>query len=512
MNDRPTGPAGEDPRDAYFDVSALRQDIGRQVGSASRIILLVALLKSVQQFAGLAILARLIPPAEYGLFALSMPAVTLALALSNMGLPQAIIQRARITHGEVSTLFWMNLAFSVIAAAAVAACSGLAAHVYGEPRLAAVFAWVSLGIVFSAMAGQYAAILRRKLRVRSSEMMLLYGELAGLALAIGGALLGMSYWALVLQQVAAPLISVLLLALASGWLPSAPWKARLRGSGEALAFGSFVAGQAILNRLTMFAGTAVSGAVIDPAASGLFHRARLLGDMPTRRVLTPLAGAFIPTLSRLQDDPPALRDMYVRLISRANLLVLPAAVLMASGAAPIVQILLGRSWDEAVPLVFWMSLFILRAGVNSGLQYVMIACGQSRPLFANAAIRLAIVAATVWYASRYGLVAMTAANMLVEVFLTLPLMIARTVRHTPLTLRCVATAGLGDMLLAVLFAALLIYGANPVLEPLPAAAHLAALAVLTGLLYALRIAVSPGLRAEAAGLLRRLAGRLGRKR
>lgn len=507
-----TGPVlTDDPRDAYFDTSALTRDIGRQAGAASIIILLVSVLKIGQQFIGLAILARLIPPSEYGIFALTIPIVTLALALSNFGLPQAIIQRAKIGHSEVTTLFWINVGFATMAAGLVAACSGWVAKIYDQPQLSPVFATVAISIVFSAVAGQYAAILRRRLRVRQSELMQLAGELGGLVVAIIGAAAGLSYWALVLQQIVSPLLSMILMASVCGWRPSGPRHVNIKEARASLSFGGFVAGQAILVRLSRYAGTMIVGAVVDATAAGLFMRARQLAEIPARRVMTPLAGAFIPAMSRLQDDPKAQCEMYVRLISRSNVIVMPVAVMMAAGADPAVRVLLGPTWIETAPLLFWMSLFILRNGANAGLHYMLMACGQSRALFVNSFIRLVLVSVTVWYTARFGLVAMTAANMLVELLITLPMMLERALRHTPLTMRYVARASLVDMLLAIVLAGLLILFVNPAIDALPDLVELIILGLLTATAYGVRIVLSPDFRRDALGVIDRIGGRFLRR-
>jgi O-antigen/teichoic acid export membrane protein len=63
------------------------------------------------QMASTMVLARLLTPADYGLIAM-VSAVTGFLGMfSSMGLSTATIQRAEVTHDQVSTLFWINAAW-----------------------------------------------------------------------------------------------------------------------------------------------------------------------------------------------------------------------------------------------------------------------------------------------------------------------------------------------------------------------------------------------------------------
>jgi len=507
MSDEPSTPA-RDPRDAIFDVGGLHRGMGRKVGNASMVILAVSALKVLIQFGGLAILARLIPPAEYGVFALAMPAVGMAIVLSNFGLPQAIVQRRQLDHAQVSTLFWVGVTIAAAMAAMVAALGGAAARVFDLPALAALYPAVAVAIVFATMSGQYAAILRRRLRVRLSEMLLLGGEVVALAAAIAAALGGLGYWALAIQQIVAQAAGFSFLAIATGWAPSAPWLARLGPVRGALGFGGFVAGQSLLNQLLQYVGTVIAGAQLGPEPTGLFHRARNLGGLPSKRIMTPLSNAIVPSLSRLQDDPEAMRAMFTRLISRANLLQMPVAVVVAAGAGPIVALLLGPGWAAMAPLLAWMSLFTLRAGANHGLRYALMSTGHSRPLFVQTALRCAIVSTAIYLAAGHGLEAMVKAYVLSELFLTLPLMMAFAARYTPIGLGVIARTSLLDMGLAAVTAGALILWVNPRLEASPAIVHLAVLCALAGAVTGLRILATPGMRRDVRGVLARLATRL----
>lgn len=496
MSSASPAPPGGDPRDAFFDVSGLKKGMGRKVGKASIGVLVISFTKVALLFGGIMITARLIPPAEYGIFALAMPAIAIALSLSNFGLPQAVVQRATITHAEVSTLFWLNTLFSVVMGLIVVACAGLAARIFNQPEVADVYRVIALSIVFSAMLGQYGAIMRRRLKIVEFEKLILAGDIAGLVVAVITALAGWSYWALVAQQIVSQAVPLGLAMWRTGWTPSSLAQARFGQVIDAVAFGGYIAGMGILNRLMTYTGTVVAGAMLGPAATGVYTRAVRLGNLPPLRIMQPLSGTIMPAFSRLQDDPDALRAMFVRMISRANLILLPVAVIVAAGADPLVAILLGPDWSAAGPLMFWLSIMTLRAGANHGLRYALLSHGHSRALFLTALIRFGVVIAAIWTGAGYGLEAMTAAYMLAELFITLPMMMILATWLTPVTFGTIARASLGGIGFAVLLAAMLILLVNPRIADLPALVEMIVLIGLTGLAYGLMILAIPSLRKD----------------
>ncbi|WP_165971761.1 lipopolysaccharide biosynthesis protein [Meridianimarinicoccus aquatilis] len=493
--------AAADPRDAIFDTTEMEQQLGRRAGRASIFVLAISILKIAQQIGSIAIIARLIPPEDYGIFAMALPGVMIALALSNFGLPQAIVQRRTINHMHVSALFWLNLAFASVMMVVLAALAWPAAAYYGEPRVVPVFQVISLSLLFSAMSSQYLSILRRTLRIRAAELSTLVAELLGLAVAVIAALWGLSYWALVLQQLVTPILKTVFMAVQCRWWPSAPHNVRFRDAMGSVSFGGFVAGFAILHRLTEYSGTVVAGSFFTPAAAGLFYRARNLAGIPPLRLIIPLSGVFVPTLSRLQDTPEEFRRMFVRLISRANLALLPIAVFVAAASDPLVALLMGPDWSEAAPLLFWMSLFTLREGGTSGLQFAFIACGKSRALFGFAALRLVLVAGALAAGAQHGLLAMAVAYTLCELLITLPLMVAVAHRVTPISPR-VFLAGSGlDMILAAALAAVLAWGVAPLVTGLPVLAQLVVLGAAVAGVYGVRVAISKDLRGDVRRVL-----------
>lgn len=496
-----------DPRDRIFELAAGTRGIGRRAGGASIMVLAVSFFKVALQLGSIAILARLIPPAEYAVFVLALPGVVIATALSNFGLPQAIIQKPAITHLQVSTLFWANAAFALVATVAVMLLSVPAAGWFDDPRVTPVFQVIAFSVLLSALSSQYIAIMRRTLRIRMAESMNLVAEVGAVVLAVLAALAGWSYWALVLQQLALPLINLVLLAVILRWWPSGPHRARFQDARTSLVFGGFVAGSSIMARLSEYIGTVIVGATLGATPTALYYRATNLAMMPQRRVMAPLAAVITPTLSRLQDDPAAQVALFGRFVSRSNLLLLPVGVGIATGAPWIVALLLGSAWTDVAPLLFWASMFTLSASLRGALQNLFFACGQSRPFFGVSVARLVLVALALFGLSRFGLETMMAGYMLTELLVLLPLTVAVATRVTPVRWRDVLQQCGADVVFAIALAAILLAGVVPRLEGWASVPALGILGLLIAAAYGVRVALSPTLRHDVVRALVQATGR-----
>ncbi|MEL6551564.1 MAG: oligosaccharide flippase family protein [Pseudomonadota bacterium] len=483
-----------DPRDAAFATAHDPARHGARVGTASVAVLALSALKTLLLFGGIMITARLIPPAEFSVFALAMAALMIALKLSNFGLPQAILQRPDMTHGAATAIFWTNVGFAGLGAVLVAGLGPPAAVLFGNPRVAPVFAALALNVVLAALIGQFGAVLQRRLETARLARHETLAEALGLGAAIAAALAGWSYWALVLQQVVMSLVLVGLTARSAGWRPSPPWRADFRDVRGTLGFGGALAGAALAQRLTLDMGTLIAGARLGDMATGLFQRAARIGSLPAERVTVPLAATFTWSLARLQDAPTDLRQSYVRLASRTALVMFPIGVLMAVASAPLTAVLLGPDWAGAAPLLMLFSLMVVHAGIFDGLRALLISTGRTDVLLVHGLLRLALVTTALLLASDAGLVPMAAAFMAVDLLVALPLALALTLRATPLYLRDVVRALGPALLVAIALAAMLKLLVAPALEPLPAVAEVAILGALTLAGFAAFAASSAALR------------------
>lgn len=512
MKNSPSSSGTPDPRDALFDTTEVEKGLKRKTAAASFLILSMAALKTVQQFAAIAILARLIPPSEYGIYALAVPAVMLGMALSTFGLPQALVQRREMTHDLASTLFWLNVIFGLAAAGLVAAVALPAAAYYDELRVVPVFYAVTAAVFFAALAGLYSAVLRRQMRFRELEVTVLFCELAGLAIAVIAAFAGLSYWALVLQQLSIPFLTLVSLMAITGWRPSLPHRMGLRRAWGAVAFGGWVGGFTLLNHLVNYMGTVITGGNFSEVATSLFYRSRNLANLPTLKIVRPLSNVLIPSMSRLQDQPEELRDMFRTSFNRLTLLMFPVGLVLWTAAEPVTLVLLGPNWIEVAPLLAWMSAFTFIAPAEWSLRFVLLGCGHSRGLFLLTALRLAAISAALMLAAPYGLERMVAAYVVTELSLTVPAFALLTLRITPISLADIWRSMWIELALIGWLAALLTLWVMPAVAGRSAALQLAAAGLVIVAGFGARIAASPVLRRQALGALAAGLGRLRRRK
>jgi PST family polysaccharide transporter len=336
----------------------------------------------------LMILARLLGPKDFGLVGMVTAFTGVLTLFRDFGLSAAAIQRADITEEQVSALFWINVFAGVVLSCVAIAAAPLIAAFYHEPRLTNVTMALAAGFLFNAIGVQHSAILQREMRFTALAVVNTVGLVLGTALAIGGALAGYGYWALVAMTVASPLVSSIGFWLCSGWIPGRP--RRRIGIRSMMHFG----GMLTLNGLVVYVATnfekILLGRYWGVDAVGLYGRAYQLINIPTDNLNAAAGEVGFAALSRLQNDPARLRDYFLKGYTLVLALTVPITIACAVFAGDVVSVLLGPKWAGTVTIFRYLSPTVLVFAIANPLSWMLSSLGMVQRL-----VKMAIALATV---------------------------------------------------------------------------------------------------------------------
>jgi PST family polysaccharide transporter len=326
-----------------------------------------------------AVLARLLTPDDFGLIAMVAAVVGFATLFKDLGLSMATIQRETITHDQVSTLFWINVAVSAILALVVAAASPLVALLYGDDRLIPITIALGATFIFGGLTSQHTALLRRQMRFTALAAIEIIAFALAVVVAITVAYLYRTYWALVAMTAAQALFTMLLAWMLSGWLPG---KARFDSDVRSmLAFGGHLTGFNTLNYFTRNLDNVLIGAIFGAGPLGLYSRAYNLLMLPIRQINGPINGVVMPALSAIQRDDAAFRRYFITSLMVMTAASMPLVVFAMVQARPIVLVLLGDQWEGAVPIFLALGPAAFMGAFNVAPGWLYMAKGRTKALF-----------------------------------------------------------------------------------------------------------------------------------
>ena len=383
----------------------------------------------VIQTAGTVLLARLLSPADFGLFAITMVFVGFGGIVAHLGLGNALIQRRDLTPSHLSTAFWLNLAVGLFLTATLAAVAPLIANAFGQPELTGLVRLVALSFSLQ-LSVVPMALLERELRFRLIAMVETTALGAGLLAAVLGAIAGLGAFALALQAlVSATGLSVLALAAARWWPRATPSR---RSLGDLWSVSGWLTAGSVIGYWSQNTDTLLLGATQQPAQLGYYNRAYNLLLLPLQSMGSVVTRVIVPALATMQTENERSRDAWLRSTGLLALVSFPTCVGIAAGAPALVETLWGQQWLPVIPLLQVLALAGVPWIIAVAAEWLLFARGRARRYFwlalANTAITVvAVVAGLPW--GPLGV----AVGMLVRSFLILPMYVRFCVHEIDVT-------------------------------------------------------------------------------
>jgi O-antigen/teichoic acid export membrane protein len=330
---------------AYFETHKQSGDLGRLALRGGTISVAMQYGNALLQLVTAVVLARLLAPEDFGLFAIFTVITSFAPLLIDFGLGDATTQRSEITRSQVSSLFWLSSGIGLAFAVVVATCSPLIAWIFREPRLEAITLCSAITFVFYGVSNQHLALLRRTMQFAKIAEIQVLGTLIGIVVAISMAICGYGYWALVLRLITSSLCIAIGAWLVCRWRPGFPV---LDNEVKSLVrFGLHVVGFSVTYSIARVVDRIALGLFYRPAVVGYYQNATTLYDNSIFSTLIQLHTVGSAALSKLQSNPDSLRQKYEAALSAVAFFVMPTAAILSVTAQDLTVLLLGEKWRPA---------------------------------------------------------------------------------------------------------------------------------------------------------------------
>ena len=325
------------------------------------------LLNLIAQFTLIAILARKLEPAAFGMLAMASVATRFASYFAQMGGAQTLIQATQITPGMTTAGLFVALAVSTALYAVLAMVAPLFGLYFHVPELVPVLWVFGASLPITALGALPLALLRRQARFRATSTIEVLGYVFGYGLTgVTLASLGYGYWSLVwavlIQQ-----IVVLTLAYGVGHYPLV-WPVPRLDWDRVINLGSRYSIVGFLEFLWSNMEAFVIGRLLGQSGLGLFNRAQLLCNLPVEQAVNTTSKVLFPALSAMHRGPGRLGDGFFVMLLATGIASAALSSGISAAAPDLVAALLGPQWVSAVPLVQ-----LLAASVAA--MFVYVVCG-----------------------------------------------------------------------------------------------------------------------------------------
>ena len=314
--------------------------------------------------------ARLLAPADFGLVAMASPVLAFVSLFADFGLTQATVQRPNISHSQLSLIFWVNCLLSVALAFLTIAVAPLVAEFYHDKRVGPVVMALGATFIISGCYTQHLALLNRRLAFIKLAVIDLISFAAGALVGLTSAFEGLSYWAIVLNQLTSGCVSLLLAWTLTRWIPSCP-----RATADArslLGFGGNITTFNIVNYFARNLDNVLIGRVVGGVELGFYDRAYKLLLLPLSQITGPFGKVATPLLGRLSTEPGPYRRAYMRMLETICMLTYPGVAFALVSSHDLINVVLGPKWDGVAPIFSVLAIGAFFAPISNSTGWLFI--------------------------------------------------------------------------------------------------------------------------------------------
>lgn len=357
---------------------------------------------SLLRLAILAILARLLAPADFGLLTAATFFVDLSNVIHELGFSAAIIQKQKTDSEYLSTAFWTSQGMGVVLCLLLTAISPLVARFYRNPSVQPVLMVLSLSFVIMPLGLLQKVLLQKRLDFRRVAMAEVGAVLVMGGVSIGLAWRGLGVWGLVWGSIAQKATEVVLLWVLDPWRPGRLWnRAAFR---ELFGFGANVLGERIANYLNANLDYPLVGRLLGQAALGYYSLAFQLVTLPLTRVSILVSRVTFAAFSLVQDEQERLQRGYLTTVRYISLLTFPLIAGLFWTAPELLDLIGGGpKWVPAVLPLRIMCLAGMIKSVVTTVGSVLKAKGRPDIGFKWNAATLVITVVALLIGARFGI-------------------------------------------------------------------------------------------------------------
>ncbi|MFZ4518202.1 MAG: lipopolysaccharide biosynthesis protein [Microthrixaceae bacterium] len=409
----------------------------------------------VMRFANIALMAvvaRLVAPAEFGLFTVALTVHAFVTSVAELGVASAVARSDLDIDRIAPTVATISIVTSFTLGALMFGFAQNLADLMGSPDAAAPLRVLSLTVVMIGPFAVPGAQLQREFRQQRLflasvvSFVVSSGVLMVLALNSDGAM------AFAWSRVVGTAIT--------GWflvtgVSKHYWPGFRRSEvSPLLRFGLPLAGANLLSQLLLNVDYVFVSRISGAAKLGLYTLAFNIASWPTAVIGSMLNGVVLPAFSAVKQTDGALGPAMHKATRSVLAVAAPIGFTTLALATPLVATVYGAKWLDAAPVLQILSLYGVIFVTCVLFANIIIAMGRTGVLMIVQVVALAALVPTIALGlHRLGLVGVGVAHIVVICAVTLPtylVAVRRTTRATPLLLARAA----GPPVLAAAVAAL----------------------------------------------------------
>jgi len=330
-------------------------------------------------------------PEDYALYAMIIIVNALGAILVDSGFSNALIRKQSPTQTDLSSVFYFNIAISVLFYFMAFFSAPLFAIYFNQPILTKLIRIMALCIPINSLSLVQNVLLSKKINFKYIATINLAAYFCSGSLSVFLAWKGLGVWVLIIQLLTYYSIRTICLWSVNQWRPGIVYSMKsIRGLwsySSKLLLSSTIS--VIFNHIYTF----FIGKIYPLKQMGFYSQANKYSELPNNTVLSAIQTVVYPTMANIgENNPEALKKTMRKTIRVASFAILPVMLGLIAIAEPLIQTLIGAKWLPLVPYLQILSIGYIFLGLTMFYNNILFVKGLSSTfLYFNILYRVLIL-------------------------------------------------------------------------------------------------------------------------
>jgi O-antigen/teichoic acid export membrane protein len=311
-------------------------------------------------FISVAVLARLLTPAEIGVFAVATSIAFLAIEIRAFGVSEFLIREKEIDQEKIMSVIGVMIIMSWGLALLLITGAGWIADFYGVADLRNIIWIIALPFFLAPYSSVPVALLAREMKFDTILKIDLSGSVVRNVCSIGLVMADFGYYGLAYGALAGVVAEFL--AITYFRPASMPWMPSFRNLAHILRVGIQISVSNFLNSTSQNASDLVLGRLATMKDVGLYSRGLGLIMFLHNSLIQAVGPVALPHLAQVKRAGGSVQDAYLNAIVLIGAFSLPLFAVVHLAAYSMITALFGDQWKNSVEIASILALWeILRA-------------------------------------------------------------------------------------------------------------------------------------------------------
>lgn len=302
-----------------------------------------------------AVVAHILAPRDFGVFAVALTVYTIVLNISEFGVASCLVRADLNINVMAPTMFTVSLVTSGMAAGVMAEFARPIAAALGSANGAQAIRVMSIVVLITGFSAVPGAQLTRDFKqdklflaniislIPSTAVLLILAKSGSGALAFA--------WSRVIAS--GVMCAVMVASVHKHYLPGIS----RRALSVLFRFGLPLAGANVVNFILINVDYAFVGHLMGPVALGAYVLAYTIASLPTLLLANVINSISMPAFSRVKKDPERLKEAMTTALRVLSLILMPMCFLLLALSRPLVFTVYGHKWAASVEVLAILSIY-----------------------------------------------------------------------------------------------------------------------------------------------------------